>query len=239
MSGASLDILLLDLPPGTADLQQQLFSVVSLDGALVVVGPQDVAHLDATQIPRLPTRAGVLVLGGIENMSGLESARTAASSSRSSRPSTDDRSIWSEGAALLGRDSARFCACGDRAVSDAQADAFAGVAARVGRARASGSSVKKRLDVLLVERGLAETRTQAQALVLAGRVRRLREAGYQVDESVELEVTRRRRSCPAAARSSRTRSTLFGVDPPAAIASTSARRRAVSPTVLLQRGAAA
>ena len=49
--------------------------------------------------------------------------------------------------------------------------------------------MKKRLDVLLVERGLAETRTQAQALVLAGRVAGYEKPGMQVDESVELEVT--------------------------------------------------
>jgi 23S rRNA (cytidine1920-2'-O)/16S rRNA (cytidine1409-2'-O)-methyltransferase len=48
--------------------------------------------------------------------------------------------------------------------------------------------VKKRLDVLLVERGLAETRTQAQALVLAGRVTGYEKPGTQVDESVELAV---------------------------------------------------
>ena len=47
---------------------------------------------------------------------------------------------------------------------------------------------KKRLDVLLVERGLAETRSQAQALVLAGRVRGHDKAGEQVDEAAELEV---------------------------------------------------
>jgi 23S rRNA (cytidine1920-2'-O)/16S rRNA (cytidine1409-2'-O)-methyltransferase len=48
--------------------------------------------------------------------------------------------------------------------------------------------VKKRLDVLLVERGLAESRAQAQALVLAGRVRGHAKAGEQVDESAELDV---------------------------------------------------
>ena len=48
--------------------------------------------------------------------------------------------------------------------------------------------MKKRLDVLLVERGLAETRTQAQALVLAGRVRGYEKPGMQVDDSAELEV---------------------------------------------------
>jgi 23S rRNA (cytidine1920-2'-O)/16S rRNA (cytidine1409-2'-O)-methyltransferase len=48
--------------------------------------------------------------------------------------------------------------------------------------------VKKRLDVLLVERGLAESRAQAQALVLAGRVKGHAKAGAQVDDSAELEL---------------------------------------------------
>jgi 23S rRNA (cytidine1920-2'-O)/16S rRNA (cytidine1409-2'-O)-methyltransferase len=47
---------------------------------------------------------------------------------------------------------------------------------------------KKRLDVLLVERGLAESRAQAQALVMAGRVPGHSKPGEQLDESVSLEV---------------------------------------------------
>jgi 23S rRNA (cytidine1920-2'-O)/16S rRNA (cytidine1409-2'-O)-methyltransferase len=49
--------------------------------------------------------------------------------------------------------------------------------------------VKKRLDVLLVERGLAETRSQAQALVLAGRVPGHEKPGEQVADDAALEVT--------------------------------------------------
>jgi 23S rRNA (cytidine1920-2'-O)/16S rRNA (cytidine1409-2'-O)-methyltransferase len=48
--------------------------------------------------------------------------------------------------------------------------------------------LKKRVDVLLVERGLAESRTQAQALVMAGLVPGYDKPGTQVDESVELTV---------------------------------------------------
>jgi 23S rRNA (cytidine1920-2'-O)/16S rRNA (cytidine1409-2'-O)-methyltransferase len=48
--------------------------------------------------------------------------------------------------------------------------------------------VKKRVDVLLVERGLAESRTQAQALVMAGLVPGYDKPGTQVDETVELSV---------------------------------------------------
>jgi 23S rRNA (cytidine1920-2'-O)/16S rRNA (cytidine1409-2'-O)-methyltransferase len=48
--------------------------------------------------------------------------------------------------------------------------------------------MKKRLDVLLVERGLAESRGQAQALVLAGRVRGFDKPGTQVDSDAAVEV---------------------------------------------------
>jgi 23S rRNA (cytidine1920-2'-O)/16S rRNA (cytidine1409-2'-O)-methyltransferase len=49
--------------------------------------------------------------------------------------------------------------------------------------------VKRRLDVLLVERGLAESRAQAQALVMAGRVPGHAKPGEQVDEAAPLELT--------------------------------------------------
>ncbi|HVM17127.1 MAG TPA: TlyA family RNA methyltransferase [Gaiellaceae bacterium] len=50
--------------------------------------------------------------------------------------------------------------------------------------------MKKRADVLLVERGLAESRAQAQALVLAGLVRGVDKPGTQLDEATPLEVER-------------------------------------------------
>jgi len=50
--------------------------------------------------------------------------------------------------------------------------------------------MKKRLDVLLVERGLAESRSQAQALVLAGLVRGYDKPGAQVADDVVLDVAR-------------------------------------------------
>ena len=53
--------------------------------------------------------------------------------------------------------------------------------------------MKKRLDVLLVERGLAESRAQAQALVLAGLVPGYDKPGHQVPEDTELAVTVRSR----------------------------------------------
>jgi 23S rRNA (cytidine1920-2'-O)/16S rRNA (cytidine1409-2'-O)-methyltransferase len=50
--------------------------------------------------------------------------------------------------------------------------------------------VKKRLDVLLVERGLAESRAQAQALVLAGRVPGYAKPGVSIEDSADLLVER-------------------------------------------------
>jgi ATP-binding protein involved in chromosome partitioning len=66
-----LDVLLVDLPPGTADLQQELVRVVPLSGALVVVGPQDVAHLDAKKLVAMLRDENVRILGGVENMTAL------------------------------------------------------------------------------------------------------------------------------------------------------------------------
>ena len=66
-----LDYLIVDLPPGTADLQQQLFARSHLAGAIVVVGPQDVAHLDARRLVTMLREAGVPILGAVENMSAL------------------------------------------------------------------------------------------------------------------------------------------------------------------------
>jgi ATP-binding protein involved in chromosome partitioning len=67
-----LDYLVIDLPPGTADLQQEVTRALHLSGALIVVGPQDAAHLDAKRVVELFQTAGVRILGGVENMSGLE-----------------------------------------------------------------------------------------------------------------------------------------------------------------------
>jgi ATP-binding protein involved in chromosome partitioning len=97
-----LDLLIVDLPPGTADLQQQLVDVVSLDGAVVIVGPQDVAHLDARKFGAFLRDAGVPVLGGIENMSGLVCPHCGETIDVFPRVA-EERAIWSDGVPLLGR----------------------------------------------------------------------------------------------------------------------------------------
>jgi ATP-binding protein involved in chromosome partitioning len=71
VSWGQLDFLIIDLPPGTADLQQQLFRTIDLAGAIIVVGPQDAAHLDARKLLALLRDADVPVLGAVENMRGF------------------------------------------------------------------------------------------------------------------------------------------------------------------------
>jgi ATP-binding protein involved in chromosome partitioning len=66
-----LDILIVDLPPGTADLQQHVFANESITGTVIVVGPQDAAHLDARKLVRVLRDAGVPIIGAVENMSRL------------------------------------------------------------------------------------------------------------------------------------------------------------------------
>ena len=73
--------------------------------------------------------------------------------------------------------------------------------------------MKKRIDVMLVERGLAETRSQAQALVLAGLVRGYYKPGAQVDEGVELEVERPPRFVSRGGEKLAHALEAFGVDP--------------------------
>jgi ATP-binding protein involved in chromosome partitioning len=64
-----LDVLIVDLPPGTGDVQLTLCQRTALTGAIVVSTPQDVALLDARKAIDMFTKLGTPVLGLIENMS--------------------------------------------------------------------------------------------------------------------------------------------------------------------------
>ena len=64
-----LDILLIDLPPGTGDAQLTLVQQVPLSGAIIVSTPQDIALLDARKGLNMFKKTDVAVLGIIENMS--------------------------------------------------------------------------------------------------------------------------------------------------------------------------
>jgi len=72
---------------------------------------------------------------------------------------------------------------------------------------------KRRLDVVLVERGFAETRSQAQAMVLAGLVRGHEKPGEQVADDVELEVERPPRYVSRGGEKLRNALDAFGIAP--------------------------
>jgi 23S rRNA (cytidine1920-2'-O)/16S rRNA (cytidine1409-2'-O)-methyltransferase len=98
--------------------------------------------------------------------------------------------------------------------------------------------VKKRLDVLLVERGLAESRNQAQALVLAGRVRGFAKPGMQVDERTELELTVLRQYVSRGGTKLAHALDVFGIDPAGRECLDIGASTGGFTDVLLQRGAA-
>lgn len=64
-----LDVLVIDMPPGTGDIQLTLAQRIPVSGAVIVTTPQNVALLDAAKGIELFNRVGIPVLGVIENMS--------------------------------------------------------------------------------------------------------------------------------------------------------------------------
>ncbi|MFA6601163.1 MAG: Mrp/NBP35 family ATP-binding protein [Candidatus Omnitrophota bacterium] len=66
----ALDFLIVDLPPGTGDVQLSLVQNVSLSGAVIVTTPQEVALMDACKAIAMFEQTKVPVLGMIENMTG-------------------------------------------------------------------------------------------------------------------------------------------------------------------------
>ena len=65
----NLDYLILDLPPGTGDIQLTIVQTVALAGAVIVTTPQEVALIDARKAVAMFGKVNVRILGLIENMS--------------------------------------------------------------------------------------------------------------------------------------------------------------------------
>ena len=66
-----LDYLIIDLPPGTGDMQLSMVQTVEVDGAVVISTPQDVALLDAKKGLQMFNKVNVPVIGMVENMSSF------------------------------------------------------------------------------------------------------------------------------------------------------------------------
>lgn len=64
-----LDYLVVDMPPGTGDIQLTLAQKVPVTGSVIVTTPQDIALLDARKGIRMFEKVGVPILGVVENMS--------------------------------------------------------------------------------------------------------------------------------------------------------------------------
>ncbi len=64
-----LDLLLVDMPPGTGDIHLSMVQQVPLTGAIIVTTPQEVATMDARKCAQMFQKTGVELLGIIENMS--------------------------------------------------------------------------------------------------------------------------------------------------------------------------
>jgi len=73
-----LDVLILDLPPGTGDIQLTLTQHVQLSGAVIVTTPQDMALADVQKGADMFRKVNVPVFGVVENMSGFYLEGTAS-----------------------------------------------------------------------------------------------------------------------------------------------------------------
>jgi len=65
----NLDYLVVDLPPGTGDIQLSLAQNVPVTGAVIVTTPQDIALLDARKGLKMFEKVGIKIIGIVENMS--------------------------------------------------------------------------------------------------------------------------------------------------------------------------
>jgi ATP-binding protein involved in chromosome partitioning len=67
-----LDVLVIDLPPGTGDIQLTLVQRLQLDGVVIVSTPQEIALIDARRAATMFRKTGAAILGLVENMAWFE-----------------------------------------------------------------------------------------------------------------------------------------------------------------------
>lgn len=135
---SGVDVLLLDLPPGTGDVQITMIQKHKPAGAVIVSTPQDLALIDARRAAELFAQAQVPVIGMVENMAGYACPHCGEISDPFGRGAVESEAE-AEGLPFLGRipldlairqasDAGEPPAAGD----GPQAEAFAAIATRLG-----------------------------------------------------------------------------------------------------------
>ena len=95
-----LDVLVVDLPPGTGEIQQGLLALSDEVSALLVVTPAEVSHLDTGRAVAVLRQAGVPILGAVENMSYLACPHCGEHTALHT-PAPPDRTVWALGISRL------------------------------------------------------------------------------------------------------------------------------------------
>ena len=133
----ALDVLVIDLPPGTGDIQLTMAQKLKPDGAVIVSTPQDLALIDARRAIAMFGEVGVPVLGIVENMSGYRCPHCGKQSDPFGHGGAEAEAA-ALGVPFLGRvplDIAlRLASDAGQPGTGAQAAVFAGVAERVAAA---------------------------------------------------------------------------------------------------------
>jgi ATP-binding protein involved in chromosome partitioning len=96
----NLDFLIVDLPPGTGDISQTVAASLTINAAIVVVTPQDVAHLDTKKFLDFLKQRHVRVLGGVENMAAVECPHCSHEFPLFT-PAAPQRTVWDDGVQKL------------------------------------------------------------------------------------------------------------------------------------------
>jgi ATP-binding protein involved in chromosome partitioning len=73
-----LDVLVIDLPPGTGDIQLTLVQRLQMDGVIIVSTPQEIALIDARRAATMFRKTGAAILGVVENMAWFADPATGA-----------------------------------------------------------------------------------------------------------------------------------------------------------------
>jgi len=97
-----VEALVVDLPPGTGEVQQSLLDMADRITAILVVTPAEVSHLDSGRALAVLRAARVSVLGGVENMAYLE-CPGCGEATELHAPTPEERTIWANGVPRLAR----------------------------------------------------------------------------------------------------------------------------------------